>query len=148
MVSFNINEERFEELQLPKQPFEKKNVFVTVGVLEGCLCVINSIDPNYFQIWKMEAYGVRESWNLRHVITNERIANDSLLTLAWFKSGEFLFPIPGDLVFYDAKNGTAREPNIHNSSLDLMEHVTYYESLVSLNSGTYLKPWTIEEEII
>ncbi|XP_026442972.1 F-box/kelch-repeat protein At3g23880-like [Papaver somniferum] len=86
MVTFNIIEERFEELQLPKQPFDKKKIFVTVGVLKGCLCVINSIDPNCFQIWKMEDYGVQESWNLCHVITNEGVANDSSLMLVWFKN--------------------------------------------------------------
>ncbi|XP_026442955.1 F-box/kelch-repeat protein At3g23880-like [Papaver somniferum] len=148
MVSFNVNEERFEELQLPKQPFEKKNIFVTLGLLKGCLCVINSVDCDRFQIWRMQDYGVRESWNLCHVITNERIVNDSLLILVWFKSGEILFQIPGDLVFYDTKNGTAREPNIRSSSLVLMKQETYFESLVSLNSGTFVQPWRIEEEII
>ncbi|XP_026447546.1 F-box/kelch-repeat protein At3g06240-like [Papaver somniferum] len=139
VVSLNISEERFEDMQLPKQPSDKNTEFISVGVLEGRLCVIVNVDDIRFEIWRMQDYGVRESWNICHVITNERVMNDYYLMLVWFRNGEILFKIPSDLVFYDPKNGTARKANIH-SSMILVSQEIYFESLVSVNSGTYVEP--------
>ncbi|XP_026451297.1 F-box/kelch-repeat protein At3g06240-like [Papaver somniferum] len=112
VVSLNVTEEKFEEMQLPKHPFEKKNEFTTMGVLEGRLCVVVNVDDVGFEVWRMQEYGVRESWNICHVITNERIVNDSYLKLVGFRNGEILFKIPGDLVFYDPKHRTARTARV------------------------------------
>ncbi|XP_026451615.1 F-box/kelch-repeat protein At3g06240-like [Papaver somniferum] len=140
VVSLNVSEERFEEMELPKQPYEKNNKFMTVGALEGFLRVIVNVDNTRVEVWKMREYGVQESWNICHVVTNKIIVNDSYLKLVWFRNGEILFKIPCDLVFYEQKHGTAVEPNIRGSLLLITEDI-YFESLVSVDSGTYVEPY-------
>ncbi|XP_026380887.1 F-box protein CPR1-like [Papaver somniferum] len=144
IISMEINNEKFKELQQPKDPSETN--CVDLGVLEGCLCLcvlVNDVQ-DYVQVWVMQEYGVRESWTQCYVITHEKIVNAYCLSfgyslkLTWsFENGEMLFRLhEGILVLYDPKHENAREPNI--SSLFSAGEENYFESLVSLHSGTYV----------
>ncbi|XP_026377600.1 putative F-box protein At3g16210 [Papaver somniferum] len=93
VVSFDIIEEHFEKLQLPKQPLKNKNWFISLGVLAGCLCVLVEV----------------------------------------VQSGEILFWVTGNIVIYDPKNRSVVETNLPSS---IGQEMCYFESLVSLNSGT------------
>ncbi|XP_026411549.1 F-box protein At3g07870-like [Papaver somniferum] len=116
IVSVDICEESFQEIELPRVCLENKQDFRTVGVLEGCLCVIafNGV-KSHFDVWVMQDYGVRESWAIRFSIIQERVA--------------------GDLLLYGPKHGNTRELR---KLTKMNELENYVESLVSLNSGTYL----------
>lgn len=40
-------------------------MLMTVGVLEGCLCLLAKVDKVGVEVWVMQDYGVRESWTKR-----------------------------------------------------------------------------------
>lgn len=94
VVSLDISEETFKEIQLPKGPLVNKHRFMTLGVLEGCMCVLVRGINARAEVWVVEDYGVQDSWTKRYVINDELIVKASSLKLIWsFKSGEILFRI-------------------------------------------------------
>ncbi|XP_026419518.1 F-box protein CPR1-like [Papaver somniferum] len=140
LLSLDISDENFKEMQLPRE-IPEMNKDMSLGVLQGCLCLLVSSDvngvENYFEVWEMLDYGVRESWTKHYVISHESIINELryLKLVRSFKNHEILL-LKGDiLVLYDPKHGSARELKINNVPFRNAE--TYCESLVSLNSGTY-----------
>ncbi|XP_026384601.1 F-box/kelch-repeat protein At3g23880-like [Papaver somniferum] len=107
--------ETFKELQPPEVPLEKRKWWSGVGVLKECLCVL-AYDVNV-EVWVMQDYGVQESWTRHYTITHERIVKDHLRPIWCFSNGEILFVnsvwYHADLVLYDPKDGSARNPNVH-----------------------------------
>ncbi|XP_026389160.1 F-box protein CPR1-like [Papaver somniferum] len=145
LLSFDISDESFKELQLPpKELLEKnKNTCMILGVLEGCLCILVNSYANgiwiHCEVWKMLDYGVQESWTRRYIITRESIISDHILFLSplWsLENGKILFKSYGKLVLYDPEHRSARELNKHSNFTRLA--VNYFESLVSLQSRTYV----------
>ncbi|XP_026421161.1 F-box protein CPR1-like [Papaver somniferum] len=140
LLSLDISDENFKEMQLPRE-IPELNKDMCLGVLQGCLCLLVSSDvngvKNYSEVWEMLDYGVRESWTKRHVIAHESIINKQkyFRLVQSFKNDEFLLLSDDILVLYDPKHGSARELKIDNVPFRNAE--TYFESLVSLNSGTY-----------
>ncbi|XP_026379658.1 putative F-box protein At3g49980 [Papaver somniferum] len=59
MVSFNISEERFEEMQLP---MPLKSLLEMVGLLKGRPGVFGLNEKNNLELWAMQDHGVPESW--------------------------------------------------------------------------------------
>ncbi|XP_026407567.1 uncharacterized protein LOC113302826 [Papaver somniferum] len=133
IVSLGITNEIFNEIQPPSAGLQ----LILVGVLEDCLCVLDEDDV--IDIWAMQVYGDPESWTKRYTITNEIITRRvpchcTNLRFMWsFKDGVILFTDAPDLVLYDPKYGSAIVPRIYHVSAE-----NYSESLVSLNSGTYV----------
>lgn len=67
-------------------------------------------------------------------ITHERFMRDTYVRFIHsFKSGEILFWVTGNIVIYDPKNRSVVETNLPSS---IGQEMCYFESLVSLNSGT------------
>ncbi|XP_026424668.1 F-box protein CPR1-like [Papaver somniferum] len=135
VVSVDISDEKFQELQLPMTlpPTQYK---INMAVLEGCLCVLANFEET-FEVWVMSDYGVTDSWTKLHSITNESIMCDSFFCMELigsFKNGEILFRNSNNVILYDPKYGTARNPNVHRSMVQRV--MTYFESLISLNSIT------------
>ncbi|XP_026458464.1 F-box/kelch-repeat protein At3g06240-like [Papaver somniferum] len=62
IVVFDFCTEKFDELQLPEELLEKRHLPMTVGVLEGRLCVVVTVSEVSFQVWVMQDYAVQESW--------------------------------------------------------------------------------------
>ncbi|XP_026437683.1 F-box/kelch-repeat protein At3g06240-like [Papaver somniferum] len=160
IVSLDIRDVRFEELELPmelKEEHEHYGRFITEGVLEGCLCIL-AVDTGYnhpgpVEVWAMQDYGVRESWTKRYTIKNEIIIRiiypwcptRTLSFICCFKNGKILFKtFLGKLVLYDPKDGSAVERDI-KSICNLRSKVIYTESLVSVNSGNYVRKGEIQE---
>ncbi|XP_026416620.1 F-box protein CPR1-like [Papaver somniferum] len=134
IVSLDISNERFEEMQLPKELLEK-DFLMTVGVLEGCLCAVVAVVFMRVEVWVMRNYGYRESWNQRFVISQELVTKNPFLRLIWcFKDGKILFKTSTSLVLYDPKQESCTEPRIRYLR-ELFEVENYVESLVSLKFG-------------
>ncbi|XP_026397152.1 F-box protein CPR1-like [Papaver somniferum] len=69
VVSMNISNEKFKEMELPQEIRENDQSF-NLGVLEGCLCSpVRDVDRN-LELWVMQDYGVRESWTKRYTVKN------------------------------------------------------------------------------
>ncbi|KAI3901131.1 hypothetical protein MKW92_004530 [Papaver armeniacum] len=108
-------------------------------------------DPAYIEVWVMQNYGVPESWTKRYVITHEIITRNitmhypfNLRFIFSSKNGQILLMEQGKLVLYDPKDGTAIEREM-GSVLCFSSGANYFESLVSVNSGSYARKGQIEE---
>ncbi|XP_026383333.1 F-box/kelch-repeat protein At3g06240-like [Papaver somniferum] len=135
VISFEINSEKFNELQLPKEPLEDNcRWFSAVGVLEGCLCVL-ALDKNTgspAEVWVMRDYGVRESWTKITTVTGGTVE----YPLMSLKNDKILFwSFQGIPVLHDRKDGSSSHLNVC-SPVDYTSALNYFETLVSLNSAT------------
>ncbi|XP_026412940.1 uncharacterized protein LOC113308688 [Papaver somniferum] len=138
IVSLDISSERFEEIQLPKETGGKTLFFMSVGVLQECLCVIGYF-PYEFHVWTMQDYGVRESWTRRFVIASESFMDSIYAKLMWsFENGKIVFTMAGSLVLYDPKDESLRVRYIDGLDNLIEDEMSYVESLVPLDSSTYV----------
>ncbi|XP_026436195.1 F-box protein At3g07870-like [Papaver somniferum] len=137
IISLDMSDEKFKVLQLPKEPLESRHTFLSIGELKGCLSVVVEVAKARVEVWVMQDYRVEESWTKRYIITHERVLERTFhLQLMWgFENDEMLFTFGGKLGVYDPKSGSFREPNT-SITLSLFGKCNYFESLVSLNSGT------------
>lgn len=137
IVSLDVTKESFKEIELPRVCSENKQDFRSVGVFEGCLCVIAFNDvKSHFDVWVMRDYGVRESWIVHFSVIQNWAEIDNFMRLMWsFKNGEALLRNYGDLLLYDPKHGSIKKLR---KLTELNEVENYVESLVPLNSGTYV----------
>ncbi|XP_026452390.1 F-box/kelch-repeat protein At3g06240-like [Papaver somniferum] len=108
IVSLDISDERFREMQLAEEMLGDDRYMVSIGALEGRLCVFVHVDET-FHVWVMQEYGVQESWTKLYNI-NYRVFTSpyDIVRLVWsFKDGEILLQIldTDDLVLYDPVNG-------------------------------------------
>ncbi|KAI9109340.1 hypothetical protein K1719_019684 [Acacia pycnantha] len=67
ILSFDVTEETFRELTLPRQSSESKSIFSRLLVVEGgqLLAMVNRRYVNdqwVYNIWVMKEYGIAESW--------------------------------------------------------------------------------------
>ncbi|XP_026420693.1 F-box protein CPR1-like [Papaver somniferum] len=115
IISLDISDEKFKQVELPEGDLENSDFCMTVGALEGSLCVLDGGDMVQLEVWVMQDYGVRESWTKRYTITHEMLTKFSFwmcyLTvklMGSFKSGEILFWTDGKLVLYYPKHSSAR----------------------------------------
>lgn len=117
IVSLDISDERFKEIELPIECLKKRSRFITEAMLDGCLSVLVRND----RVWVMQDYGIRESWIKRYSITNEMITKHpySLRYIRFFKNGEVLFMNLGKLVLYDPKDGSVVERDMSRSVMAL-----------------------------
>ncbi|XP_026409853.1 uncharacterized protein LOC113304948 [Papaver somniferum] len=129
MVSFNISEERFEEVQLPMPlPFEGM-----IGLLKGCLCIFGRNEKKRREVWAMQDHGVSESWTKLKII--RLFKNVSMNFIGSLNNGESPFKdrITRDIYSYDLEYETAGKGKIRGFMVE--GTVSYNESLVSLNSS-------------
>ncbi|XP_026384130.1 F-box protein CPR1-like [Papaver somniferum] len=140
LVSLDISNEIFIEIEPPKETY---GLFYNLGTLEGCLCLLLfDDDDDHLNIWVMQNYVVQESWTKRFIVKHKQIVDDgNLRFMIWpFESGEVLIGSvtigTAGLVVYDPDYESVKEPNI--SSLFSHQQELYFESLVSLESRTYV----------
>lgn len=141
VMVFDVNEENFKEMQLPKELLvEVKDRFLVLGLLKGCLCILVGAYVNdvhvHSELWEMLDYESQEFWTRRYIITNESIFRDQrFLTMIWsFEDGKILFTSAGFVILYDPEHGSSITLNI----FDFFCNLKYFGSLMPLKSGTYV----------
>ncbi|XP_026379956.1 F-box protein CPR1-like [Papaver somniferum] len=140
LISLDISDDSFKEMQLPKE-FLEESTGIILGELEGCLCALVSSDGYgalvHFEVWKMLDHGIRESMSERYVIVHDSfVSTPFYFKLVWsFNNGEILFLSWDKLVLYEPNKGSAQ---LKTCSSPLLKAEYYFESLVSLNSGSYV----------
>ncbi|XP_026450706.1 F-box/kelch-repeat protein At3g06240-like [Papaver somniferum] len=156
IVSLDINEERFGEIELPTElEANERCSYITEGLLDGRLCVLVADDgyynPRAVGVWVMQDYGVRETWDKCYDITHEKLTDElsdryspCLKFICSLKDGEILFMTLDKLVLYDPKNRSAGE-RYTGSVKGFRSKVNYFESLVSVHSGTCMRKRKREE---
>ncbi|XP_026419537.1 F-box protein CPR1-like [Papaver somniferum] len=140
IISLDVSSESFQEMQLAKEPLENEHIFRSLGVLEGCLCVL-SHDDSKLDLWVMRDYGVQGSWTKHFGIMNRQFRDRCLISLMWsFKNDEdhkYLICVELDLFLCEPKHARVKRPKI-NGLRSLNDVGNHFESLVSLGSGTYV----------
>lgn len=105
------------------------------------------VDEVCVKLWVMQDHGDRESWTKRYTITNEIVTDFCCMKIMWkYKYGEILFMDGSRLILYDPKHGTAVE-RVVTSLVGITAEKKYLETLVSLNSGTYVGRGQREESV-
>ncbi|XP_026385018.1 uncharacterized protein LOC113280630 [Papaver somniferum] len=104
---------------------------------------VNTVNPHsdvngvkvHSEVWEMLDYGIQESWTKRYVVAHESIIIDQkyFRLVRSLKNDEILLLTGNILVLNEPKHGKALELKINNVPFKNAE--TYFESLVSLNSG-------------
>ncbi|XP_026441465.1 F-box protein CPR1-like [Papaver somniferum] len=139
IISMNISNEKFDEVQFPKELYDKNHFPMTIGVLEGCLCLVVTVSMSGSEVWMMQEYGVRESWTQVYTIDNESIwsfpdTDYTLRLVHSFGNGQILLKYGYRLVTYDPEHKRGRELQKNSSSM-IHDSMNYVESLVSLSFG-------------
>ncbi|KAG5573030.1 hypothetical protein H5410_062796 [Solanum commersonii] len=92
MISFNISNEVYGEISLPKEICNISNVnYVRCVVFEGMLCAYCNGQEgglNTFKLWVMKDYGVKESWTKLFTIRKTHIF--FVIPVDMFADGEVL----------------------------------------------------------
>ncbi|XP_026377603.1 F-box protein CPR1-like [Papaver somniferum] len=133
IVSLDVRDESFRKLRIPD---DSQKFDLSLGFSAGCLCLLAFRARSRLVVWEMLDYGVQESWTKRciYTLTNKSGFRDEprLSLVRYLEKGKILLRSSDSLVLYDPKC-TARVHGIF-----CLEWVNYFESLVSLSSGTYV----------
>ncbi|KAI8556196.1 hypothetical protein RHMOL_Rhmol05G0233300 [Rhododendron molle] len=152
IVSLDLVKETYGEVSEPKYRCGYFYDF-SLGVLNGCLCLLCNYYDDCFELWVMKEYGIRDSWTklvfvpyvshpLNHphdsaelcILENgvglKDIVSKCSAPLCLLENGEVLLDVATHLVRYNPKDGTFSFPVIHNCS-PFFTAYPYIESLVS-----------------
>ncbi|KAF7146087.1 hypothetical protein RHSIM_Rhsim04G0210700 [Rhododendron simsii] len=138
IACFDVMEEKFKEVPTPM--YEVESNFFKVGVMDGCLCAVDSRLESHLNVWVMKEYGVEESWTKLFVVSNvpPNVPGESFFEycalLCFTKDGEFVLRLnlgaSVKLAIYNPKRKTYKRigmpQNWKGFDADL-----YVESLVS-----------------
>jgi F-box interacting protein len=132
IVSFDMEDEAFREVAMPKSLQGVKSLNVTLAVVDGLLALVPlnifGDEDDFHSVWVMKEYGVAESWTKLFDI-------ESLQTVTGFtKNGEVLLVKDGKLYSYEPNSQQYLDLHICidiESKPIFLE--TYVESLVLLN---------------
>lgn len=104
-------------------------VHLGVGILNGCLSVVNSCYIFHNDIWVMNEYGVASSWSKIRISLFYKSMKPLCSTN---KNKEFLLKLDGNLVLYNFETNASWNLGIRGVELsDKFETSTYVESLIA-----------------
>ncbi|XP_059436526.1 F-box/kelch-repeat protein At3g06240-like [Corylus avellana] len=129
IVSFDMEDEAFRELPMPKNLQGEQDSRFMVARLDGLLALLWP-DMGFHSLWVMKEYGVAESWIK---LFNINIAQGLQEVLGFTKNGELLLIHYGSLISYEPSQQTWY---FHFGLFDWLSLDTYVESLVLLNIST------------
>ncbi|XWS13583.1 hypothetical protein CRYUN_Cryun36dG0049300 [Craigia yunnanensis] len=132
IVSLDLAQETYTEVLQPGYGDGASEK--TLGILEGCLCVLCNYGRLYADIWVMREYGKRESWTKLFTVPYMPDPVPDFFSTPLFvsESGEILFHSGAKLILYNPKEKMFRIPVIHDDAAFYVEQAEIYvESLVS-----------------
>ena len=134
IISFDIKDEVFHEMAVPKCLEGRLELKMKVAVLGGLLALVpcNSdpdISVHCFSVWVMKEYGVVESWTKLYDI---KVGEDLESVVGFTKNGEVLVIKGGKLLSYEPSGQEIFNPHIQSRTESFYLN-TYVESLVLLN---------------
>ncbi|RZC57322.1 hypothetical protein C5167_004626 [Papaver somniferum] len=120
-----------------------------MGVLGDCLSLV-LVDAKTVEVWVMQDYGVRESWTKRFTTTTQEpiIQYPYWTPMLSLKTGDILmYSYDGFALCDPKKERIGKVSGFFQENICIVRVLTmitshpqsYVESLVSLNSGTYVK---------
>ncbi|KAE8698077.1 hypothetical protein F3Y22_tig00110602pilonHSYRG00089 [Hibiscus syriacus] len=112
IVSLDLAQETYKEV--PQPCYGDGASERTLGVLDGCLCVLCNYGRLYAVVWVMKEYGKRESWTKLITIPYLPYPGAEFYSAPLFVSetGVILFHLGMNLVLYDSKENAFRIPVI------------------------------------
>ena len=130
IVSFDMEDEAFREVAMPKSLQGVKSLNVTLAVVDGLLALVPlnifGDEDDFHSVWVMKEYGVAESWTKLFDI-------ESLQTVKGFtKNGEILLVKDEKLYSYEPNSQKYLDLHICGE-IESIFLETYVESLVLLN---------------
>ncbi|XP_004492107.2 F-box/kelch-repeat protein At3g23880-like [Cicer arietinum] len=130
IVSLDLGTETYNQYMLPRRFDEMPPDMPTLGVLGDCLCFSYSPNKINFVIWKMQIFGVDESWVQFLKISYQTQHPDfHVVPLFLFEDTLILTSHKRQSILYNWRNNTLEEINVtivNNRTTD------YVESLVSI----------------
>ncbi|XP_059450108.1 F-box/kelch-repeat protein At3g06240-like [Corylus avellana] len=132
IVLFDMEDEAFLEVAMPKSLQGAEHLNVTVATVDGLLALVpfnESGNEEFHSVWVMKEYGVAESWTkLFDIDIGERLERVIGVT----KNGEVLLTKAGKLFSYGPSSQQTLDLHICGQT-DSFSLDTYVESLVLLN---------------
>ncbi|XVF84743.1 hypothetical protein PTKIN_Ptkin17bG0063100 [Pterospermum kingtungense] len=132
IVSLDLAHETYKEVLQPV--YGNAASERTLGVLDGCLCVLCNYGRMYADVWVMKEHGKRESWTKLVTVSYMPDSGSELFSIPLFVSenGEILLHLGIKLVLYNLKEKTFRIPLVHDNAIAYIDQAEIYvESLVS-----------------
>ncbi|KAI3934304.1 hypothetical protein MKW98_009285, partial [Papaver atlanticum] len=142
ILRFDFEKEEFDQIPIPD---EIDGFFLRhLCVLGGSVWLIEDEYGCSLEFWELKDNGMKKSWTQPFTvgIGNSNLLEDSI-PLKFLKNGKILFGAYKQkclhLVLYDLKHETARPLTVHRDLLTSPFLTSVYvESLISLDTGTYL----------
>jgi F-box interacting protein len=129
IVSFDIEDEVFREMAMPKSLQGAETFELFMAVVDGLLALIPYGDDQDVPVWVMKEYGRAESWTKQFDIKFEY---GSYGPIGFTKNGEVLVEHEGDLCSYERNSEQSWYLHVYDIS-DWLYFDTYVESLALLN---------------
>ncbi|KAL3506684.1 hypothetical protein ACH5RR_032066 [Cinchona calisaya] len=130
VVSLNLATENYGEIIQPN--YGKGNFDLSLGVLEGCLCVFCNHYEIQLDVWVMKEYGVKESWTKLVNIPYSASFKGRALPLFVSETGEVLLKHDYCLMLYNRTDNVFMNLDIRMLGANLTGVAsTYIESMVS-----------------
>ncbi|KAI8567216.1 hypothetical protein RHMOL_Rhmol02G0103600 [Rhododendron molle] len=132
--AFNLSDQIFREMPMPASLCGGCGILrYFVEVVGGCLCLIERLPSYKSEVWKMEEYGVGESWT--NLTIDLPTGTPSLCLLCQLAEDKLLFANSRrhgkNLVVYDPKKETLRDTVVAGIPSEFTFRHAYVESLVS-----------------
>ncbi|KAL3648708.1 hypothetical protein CASFOL_005111 [Castilleja foliolosa] len=130
IAAFDFDKEVFSEIPPPSGVDRKDLLSFTLGVLEGCLCVIGDVNNSQgMDVWIMKEYGVADSWS--KLSFDGYHLGDLFKPLCFVWEGEVVLVVKGPrLVAYNVKERTLRDLVVDGIPGEFVDGCTFMESLV------------------
>ncbi|KAL2227812.1 F-box/kelch-repeat protein At3g23880-like [Sesamum indicum] len=133
IVSFDLEREVYGVVEQPS--YRQGGFKPSLGVLDGCLCVLCDYCDNCLDVWLLKEYGVSESWSKVLTIPYPRDGWAGPFSTPLFIGPERAILVVNGFIFvvYCPKDNQLSSARIVNSD-DIHGAEVYVESLVSLVS--------------
>lgn len=131
IVTLDLGQETFGVMAQPMLEDDENDNFQNVGVLQGCLSLLNKGNGLYCEIWLMKEYGVISSWIKLLVLDINDFEHIGYVDpICFTKNGELIVDNEGyQLVRYNVEKKTCQ--TLKNPNDGWFEQIVYIQSLVS-----------------